>query len=136
MKKLIAIVMTLALLCACAYAETGDAFTGRILTGTLPKEAELTRSEENADQVGIIDGFRSTFGKETYAFSESVSRSFFERFVMPSIVTPRCIHEKICAARYFGSPSPERKSSSSGMFIESRSVFSEISVIFSFLIKK
>lgn len=49
MKKLIAIMMTLALLCVCAYAETGDAFTGRILTGTLPKEAELTRSEENAE---------------------------------------------------------------------------------------
>ncbi len=49
MKKLIAILMTLALLCACAYAEAGDTFTGRILTGTLPKDAELVRNEENVD---------------------------------------------------------------------------------------
>ena len=46
---------------------------------------------------------------------------FFEISVMPSSETPRCIHEKICFARYFGSPSEEINSSISEMLIESRS---------------
>ena len=48
MKKLIALFVTLMLLCGCAFAEE-NGFSGKILVGNLPKDATVIRNEENAD---------------------------------------------------------------------------------------
>ena len=75
--------------------------------------------------------FSSTVGIFTTAFSFSVSRSFFEMFVIPSKSSPRCIHPKICFARYFGSPREDRNSATSSGVMLRRSTFSVLSVILS-----
>ena len=48
MKKCFALFIAPVLLCACAFAE-GNLFTGSILVGTLPKDAQLVRNDESAD---------------------------------------------------------------------------------------
>ena len=48
MKKLIALFVALMLLCGCAFAEENE-FSGKILVGTLPKDAQLTRNDESTD---------------------------------------------------------------------------------------
>ena len=48
MKKLLAYFIALMLLCSCALAEEST-FTGKILVGTLPKDAVLIRNDESAD---------------------------------------------------------------------------------------
>ncbi len=48
MKKMISAILLLALLCCAAFAE-GGVWTGAVLAGTLPKDAELISIDSNAD---------------------------------------------------------------------------------------
>ena len=73
MKKCFALFIALVLLCACAFAED-NLFTGSILVGTLPKDAQLTRNDETADGYieELFDGEYATISLACFATTHAM----------------------------------------------------------------